>query len=322
MSILLGDGVMSLMEANQRHFYEDTEEFYRQVITKRQTLDVIPFLPSNGGRVHEYAQAKQLGIGYWRNANEGYTPSTGKLETITQNLKLYSGMSKVSEDNVMLEGVIARTSEDDMVARGILEGFLNEFINADGKNPKGIRGLAGFRPKLSDANYCLDAGGTTEKNLTSLYLCEFGPTTLNVRYDPAMTGNEYGIGLKSVDRGLQLVPDAEGKMSWSYVTTYDMTAGVELRDESALVRVANVDVSGTFPQDLLVDAINMLPSMGSGAVILAPRSIYAMYTKYAINKENIAFTVEQIEGLGRVLYFLGVPIIMEDAIKVGQKLTA
>ena len=322
MSILLGDGVMSLMEANQRHFYEDNEEFYRQVITKRQTLDVIPFLPSNRGHVHEYTQAKKLGTGYWRNANEGYTPSTGKLETITQNLKLYSGMSKVSEDNVTLEGIIARTSEDDMIARGILESFLNEFINADGNNPKGIRGLAGFRPKLSAENFCLDAKGTATAKLTSLYLCEFGPTTLNVRYNPAMTGDEYGIGLKSKDRGLQLVPDKEGKMSWSYVTTYDMTAGVELRDESALVRIANVDTSGTFPQDLIVDAINMLPSMGSGAVILAPRPIYAMYTKYALNKENIAFTVEQIEGLGRVLYFLGIPILREDAIKIGEKLTA
>ena len=319
MSILLGDTCMSLMEANQRHGYEDTEAFYRKVVKRRQTLDVLPFYPSNQGNVHVYTQAVKLGKGTWRNANEGYTRSTAKMESITQNLKLYSTYSFVSNDNLALEGAAARESEDDMIGRGVLESFLDDVINADGKNPKSIKGFAGYRNKVDDT-LCLDAGGTTNANLTSLYLAEFGPETLNVRYNPAITGDQYGIGLKTLDKGEQQHQDSEGKVMFGYMTTFDMTAGIELRQQESLIRIANIDTKeGAFPEDLIVDAITTLPSSGSGAVMLAPRPIYAMYMKYALNKSNMAFTVETIENLGLVLRFLGIPILREDAIRIGEK---
>lgn len=314
MSLLLGDNVMSLMEANQRHHYEDTEAFYQNVITKRQTLDVLPFYPSNRGAVHEYARAVKLGTGEWRAANEGYSKSTSKLETFTENVHIFSSMSEVPEDVVMLEGEIARTSEDDMIARGLLEQFLDTFINGTGEDPKEMKGLAGLRPTLG--SYCVSAGGTS--NLTSLYLCEFGRDTLNIRYNPNMAGGEYGIGLKSKDRGLCQSYDRDNKVTYVWRTTYDLTAAVQLAKEEALVRIANLDITGDFPQDLLVDAMNLLPSGGTGAVILAPRPVYAMYMKYALNKENVAFSCEQIEGLGRIVRFLGVPIIREDAISTSE----
>lgn len=318
-AILNDDGLMTLLEANKREGFENTEEFFAQVNKEHAILDVLPWFPSSDKSFHKYGQVKSTGKGAWRKINEGYAKGQGTVESVSTPVQIYGAVSTVSEDVLnasKTSGALIRSSEDLLVGKGIVEDFINSFFMEDGSNPDAMKGVEFYRHALG--KYCLDAGGTTNGKLTSIYLLQVGQHNLNIRYNPDMSGSEYGIGMLIRDRGEREVEDDKGRPMYVFRTTFDLSAALELKTDASLIRIANVDPTQGWNANLFIDALELMPNNAANVVAVVPRSIHSQLTKYALDKSNNMFSTEQIENMGLVTKFLGIPMLREDAISVTQ----
>lgn len=325
MSVILNNAqVMSLYEANKRAGYDRNEGFLLEIQKKHQALDVLSFLPSSDGSFHKYNKASLLGKGTWRDLNEGRTPTFGTMESVTTPVQLFSTESNVSDDILQTcnSPSDVRDSENLLVAKGLVDDFMEALITSDGSDDKKMKGFMYYRGAKGD--YCLNGlttGDTTSTStFTSLFLCELGEYGVNIRYNPKLTGGSDGIGLKIKDEGAVWMNDANNKHMKVWKTTYDLTAGLEVRQDNALIRIANVNPKKDFNTDVFIDALQLLPNGGDNAVVFCPRSIYAQLMKFAFNSVSGTgnFSVEEFENFGKVLKVFGVPFIREDAIPTDQ----
>lgn len=330
MSKILADlGLMSLAEANKRAGYEDSEAFYRPLERQHALLDVLPFLPANNKNYHEYSQVKKLGRGAWRHINEGYTPMTSTMQSFTTSVKIYGAISRISEDTLRFadDPDKARMSEEQMDAKGIFHDMFDALINSDGTDDiegKKLLGFNYFRKNIGE--YCIDNGGTDDSesndegksHLTSLYVLQPGDTFVNVRYSTAMHGGE-GIGLEiRRNYSKESWPDENGKPVYGYTTLFDLSAGLELRTDAALIRLANINYKEDFDFTQIIDLKHMLPDKGDGGVIVCPDVLFATFEKQAYNDTKNALTYRDIQNWGPVLHLFGIPVLCEDAITIDQ----
>lgn len=322
MSLILNNSnLMTLVEANKRKGYlnEGYESFLLEVSKVHGILDVMPFYPSSDGNFHKYTQATKLGEAKWRNLNEGRSSTKGAVKSVSIPLKQLSIDSNISEDVIRNadDPYAARQSEDLLVLHGFVNDWVSTLINGDGKDEKAMFGFEYYRNKLGA--YCIDGKGTNSGKLTSIYLAELGPNGVNVRYNARTRGDGAGIGLRIKDEGrVWTEKEGEGGL-FQFKTSYDLTTGLEVKQDKALVRIANIDPSAEFDAGLFIEAMNILPSSGRNAVAIVPKPIYTQVMKYALNKNNVHITVEEIENFGRLPRILGVPLIEEDSVALDQK---
>ena len=309
----------SLLEANKRAGIRANEEFLGDLVQEHQLLDVLPFLKSSNGEFHTYKQAVTLGKGAWRGLNSGRKATRGTVESMTTNVQVFSAESNVSDDVLQTsdDPMDYRTTEDFLVGTGLVYQFCDALINSDGSDPFAMKGFQFYRGKLGQ--FCLDGGGTQTGKLTSIYLAEFGKNGVNVRYNAKLTGDKYGIGLKIKDEGKVWGEDEDGNDMAYWKRTFDLTAGLELKQDKALVRIANINPKDAFNEDLFIDAFDLLPHHGQGAVAICDRSMYTTLLKYAKGQAANTITVEQIENFGQVVKMYGIPFLADDAVGIKQK---
>lgn len=323
MSIILNDNkLMTLVEANKRKGYDRNEAFMLALAKKHNALDVLPFLPASDNSFHKYTQATIVGKGAWRDLNEGRESTYGSMESITTPVQLFSAESNISDDVLKTCDNFAdtRDSENLLVATGLVNDFMDAFIYSDGSDPKSMKGLAYYRGKLG--TYCIDAGGTASNSLTSMYVANMGETGVNIRYNPKLTGDAHGIGLKIADEGKVWRQDSKGRDMAVWKTTYDLTAALELRQDKALVRIANIDPEGSLKLTDLIKAIMKLPTRDN-AVIFAPKCVEEMLINLALSTGQSQMRYEDIETFGPILKVMGVPVLTEEAITTSEsKVTA
>ena len=323
--ILSTYGLMSLMEANKRLGYEDSEAFYKPLEKQHALLDVLPWLPANNGNFHEYSQVKSLGRGEWRHINEGLKPMVSTMENFTTAIKLYGGISRISKDVLTFadDPNKARISEEQMDARGIFHDFFDTVVNSDGsENIEGKKplGFNYYRKNLGE--YCIDNGGTADSgdstHLTSLYLIQPGDSFVNIRYNTKLYGGE-GIGLK-IERGenLESWNDEAGNPVYGYTTQFNLSAGIEVRTASALIRLANINYTKAFDLTKIIELKHKLPDKGDGAVMIVPDVLYATFEKQAYNDTKNTLTYSDVQGWGKVLNLFGIPVLEEGAISINQ----
>ena len=329
MSVLLNNNkIMSLLEANKRAGYDRNEGFLMDLEKEHHSLDVLPFYPASDNSFHKYSKATKLGSGNWRDVNEGREHTFGSTESITSPVQIFSAETNISDDVLRLADNAGdvRDSENLLVATGLVEDFMGTLIYGDvdyatgtrDYNPKKMHGFANHRDKLGE--FCLSAGGSGT-DLTSIYVVYFGEYGVNVRYNPKLTGGADGIGLSIRDEGAVWTKDQNNRDMKTWKTVYDLTAGLEVRRDKALVRIANVkaDGTGTFPVDKVISAIMSMPNGASGACILAPKPVEEMLMKYAFSASQYQITSDVIEGFGPLTRVMGVPVIREEAIKIGER---
>ena len=327
MSMILNNSKLpSLVEVNKRAGFVNNESFLMDMVQHHQALDVLPFYPANNGAFHKYLKAVKVGSGAWRKLNEGRKATNGTSESITTAVQIFSAESNVADDMIRTADSPAdyRDSENLLIATGMVNDFMHSLICADGSNEDEMKGFEFFRHSIN-GDYVYDAwkSGDSTTKLTSIYLAELGENALNIRYNPKMSGSQYGIGLSTHDEGSMFKEDQNGNDMKIWKQTYDMTAGLELRRDAALIRIANVDPKKAFNSDIFIDAMTELPNAGENAVAFCPRAIYAQLLKYAESKLSGNFTIDIIENFGRIVRVYGIPFLREDAIPVDlSKLTA
>lgn len=323
MSLILNNNeLMTLVEANKREGYDRNEGFMLDLAKQHHILDVMPFYPSSDGSFHKYTKGILEGEGTWRDLNEGRKATRGSMESITTPVKIFSTETNISDDvlRTAKNAQDVRSSEDLLVGNGLVNSWLKSLIYSDGSNEKEMKGFVWHRPTLG--KYCLDAGGTNNGGLTSIYVAKMGTDGVNTRYNPQLTGDALGIGLRIEDQGALWKNDHNGRDMKIWKTTYDLTSGLEVRLDDNFIRIANVDIESTIQLKTLIKAIMMLRSRDN-AVIIAPRCVEEMLINLALTVGQYQVNYKDIEGIGPITAVMGVPVIVEEAILTNEnKVTA
>jgi hypothetical protein len=203
-------------------------------------------------------------------------------------------------------------------------------------SPEEFVGLANIYSSTSAANgeNILLAGGAGSDN-SSIWLLGLGEKGI---YGVFPKGSKAGLQHKNM--GEMEAEDGSGNKFLAYVDYYKWNVGLAVKDWRYGVRIANVDVSdlaglsgaqeltdATFVPKLMARALHRLPSRsGIKPVFAVNRTVASLLTVAAMEKTVSTLTIEQ--GLTQfgdnidVLKFLGVPILINDAITNAETLVS
>ena len=313
MSTLTSYANMTLTEAYKRAGYDSQAAVIGELMKRNDFLAACPWYPASDGIFHKHLQATRLGVGAFGKANAPISSVSSTADEVVEPIKIYEGNSVIDERvlRTAKDKMKARDSEDAMNLEGMLQNWIyNLMYNNDTTTPDGFKGLAQRRASLN--TYCVGGNGTGS-DLTSMWLFEFGPTGFNLRY------SENGTpGMLNEDRGRQLVtaPTGTGQM-WAWVRYYAIIAAMELRDQRAMLRYANIETAGssnTFASSTFIGLKNKLPNLGRDAVAFANRTLKSQIEVLAYDKSNANYSIMEIENFGPVARVVGVPVLMMEAL--------
>lgn len=142
-------------------------------------LGVLPFENISGNALKYNRESTLPGVGF-RGVNEGYTPSTGVLNPLTENLVIAGGELDVDKFIVQTMGADQRTVQEAMKVRSLSLSWTSKFFNGDSvTNPREFDGLK----KRVTGSQLLAAGTTSGGTPLSLSkLDEALDQTLNPSY--------------------------------------------------------------------------------------------------------------------------------------------
>lgn len=300
---------VTLAEANKREGYDDQAAVLGELAPEEDFLDEVPWYPASNGSYHKFLQGKRLGTGSFSKANSPVPTISSNADELTEPIKLYEGDSEIDERvlNGAKDKRAVRDSEDMMNLKGMLSDWMYNLIYAAG-TPDAFKGLAERRPSLGD--YCFGLSGTGS-DLSSMWIFEFGPAGFHLRYNPSGSP-----GIKNEDRGRHKVPAPTGTGSyWAWIRHYEIWAAIVLRNERALIRLANIESAGSTNNLIsgyktLILAKNTLQNYGKNAMGFVNRSVKAQIDTAAFEKSNAVLTIQDIKDFGPMTMFAGLPVRM------------
>jgi hypothetical protein len=294
--------------------------------TVEQAFPYMPWVEANMEMAHRFTQVNSEPSGAYVGVGE-YAPITrGTSKQVTENLSIWKDYSDIDREEAELASDINayRNAEDMIHLRGggkkFMEGF---FYNLEGTDLAAYNGLTYRYNALANENV-FNAGGST--SLTSIYVIQFGDNGLNMIY-PKGNGpaGSATFGIESEDQGLVnltgTTPDGAPGAKEVYRTMFRIKSGMMIKDPRSVKRIANIDttLSGLSTMinddgidDLLIRAMNELPDMGMG-YILMNRRVKSALDIYAKDKSNVNWHYESYAGK-RVLMFQEAPILITDSL--------
>ena len=184
----------------------------------------------------------------------------------------------------------------------------------------------GLSPRYNDktarsAENLIDAGGTGNQ-LTSIWLCVWGPNTMYGFYPK---GGKAGFTMEN--DGVVDALDGEGKKYKAYQTHYSWDLGLTVRDWRYAVRIANIDVSkltkdasaGADLIDLMIDAEEKIPNLGMGRPVWYMNKTVRGFLRKQLNKGHQYQTAAGKEPGKIVVDFNDVPVRRTDALIIGEQ---
>jgi len=313
MSTLTSYANMTLAEAQRRAGYDAQANVIGELLKQHDFMAACPWFPASDGVFHKHLQATRLGKGSAGKANAPVATISSTADEVVEPIKIVEGNSVIDERvlDTAKDRLKVRDSEDAMNLEGLMQGWEYDLMyNNDTTYPDSFKGLAQRRPSIGD--YCVGGSGTGS-DLTSLWLFEFGPAGFNLRY------SENGMpGIRNEDRGRQLVtaPTGTGQM-WAFIRFYQIIAAMEIRDQRAMLRYANIETAGTsntFNASTFIKFKNRLPKGGRDAVAFANRTLKGQIEAAAYDKSNASYTLLDIVNFGPVPAVAGVPVLMYESL--------
>lgn len=311
MATIISDSHLNLAEAQKREHYDGSAAIIAELEKTCDLLKVAPWFIASNGTYHTYVKAKKLGGGSFVQANGGIPTLSSQTDVEVLQICDFEAISKIDEKtiNTAKYPEKVRDSEDLLNAQGFLQSWTEKLMYGDGVNPDAFKGLAQLRPNLEE-NRVFDAGGT-ESACTSAWLIEFGEHAMNFRYPDASHP-----GLTNEDRGLTAGVAEDGNTIYTWNRLFSMKAGVQIFDERAVLRMANIKADGSKPFDIsiAIQMKNALPHRGAGAAWFVNRTVMSQIEKQLYDKSNISYSRREVEGFGPIAYVLGIPVLLWDDI--------
>ena len=291
-----------------------------------EILEDATWLEANGFTEHKTTVRSGLPQGTWRMLNYGVQPEKSTTVTIKDSMGMLESYALTDKALADLNGNSAawRLSEERAFVEGMNQNLANTLFYGDtSATPQRFTGLAPrFNSKAAEnGQNIIDAGGTGN-DLTSIWLCVWGPNTLHGIYPK---GSKAGLVIR--DLGEDTVKDAEGGEYQAYRTHYKWDAGLTLRDWRYVVRIANINWQQLTKDDqacsdliyLMTQAIELLPNANMGrAVFYVNRKVRSFLRRQIANKvAGSTLTMEQVAGK-HVVSFDGIPVKRSDALLLSE----
>lgn len=270
-------------------------------VTNEMLLDA-PVVQANDGTVNTSVVRTALPHGTKRVYNQGVGVGASQTDTIHDVCAQVAIYSEVDEDLVNNSADKQETllSEEVAFIEGLSQDMADDiFYGNHSKNPAELDGFATRRAKLVDKK-CLSAGGTQAGKNTSIYLVKWGQNNVKLMYPKGASG----LGVQVKPKGVQTVdaPDGNGKME-AYQTYYKVDYGIVVKNEAALIRIANIDMSQDMTDEAaqalikkIIKAKAYLPQ-GDGTVsILCNADVMSIFDQATLSKSNVVYTSEDPWG--------------------------
>lgn len=259
----------------------------------------------------------------WRKLYGGVQPGKSTTAQVTDSCGMLEAYAEVDKALADLNGNTAafRLSEDAAHIESISQEHASTlFYGNEGTEPEAFTGLAPRYNSLSaqNADNIIDAFSGSGGDLTSIWLCVWGPQTGFGIYPK---GSQAGLQMS--DKGqvtIENVDGAGGRME-GYRTHYRWDAGLTIRDWRYFVRIANIDLSelGTIANtknliNWMVQATERVPSFGKGrAAFYMNRTLREKLRLGILERVSSNLTWETVSGK-RVMTFDDIPVRRTDAL--------
>lgn len=277
-------------------------------------LEDVPFIEGNLPVGHKTTIRSGLPSVAWRLLNYGVQPSKSRTVQVQDACGMLEAYSEIDKDLAMLNGNTAdfRLSEDKAFIEAMSQEMASTlFYGNTATDPEKFLGLSP-RYDLTTAENggnVLSGGGTGSDNC-SVWLVMWGSDTCHGIFPK---GSVAGLQMK--DLGEQTLLDAAGGKYQGFRSHYQWKNGISLRDWRYVVRIANIDssaltkdaTSGADLVDLMVQAIELPPSMKGKAVFYANKTVTSFLRRQILNKANVLLGLEEVAGKS-VVTFDGIPV--------------
>lgn len=204
--------------------------------------------------------------GEFRRQNRGVAPAKGGLEQIEDYVGYIETMSMVDDKVIRTVGENmkqqVRLQHDSLFAGGLAKQSRNYTINGDkSADPDAFNGWKVRRNALG-TEYVIDCadGALTGTKRTSMYLVRWN-TEVGCSY---LYPQETKVGLQMEDFGRQVIQDPVNtdkvRFLPMWITWFYFDLGFAVKDDKALIRLANIDVERTADvayMQLIMDKINL-----------------------------------------------------------------
>jgi hypothetical protein len=289
-------------------------------------IEDIPLVESNLPTGHRTTIRADIPEPTWRKLNYGVKPTKSTTIQVDETIGMLEDYSEVDKDLAMLNGNTAefRLSEDTPHLEGMSNTLARTIFYGDTSvNPERFLGLAprydnigtpadkpGGTVNSEYLKHVLDAGGTRDGDLTSVWYVVWGEQSVHGIYPMGSKA-----GLISNDLGEVTLFDNEGGRYQGYRTHYQWKMGICVRDWRYIVRIANVDLgnmddpaSQKSLYEAMIKAKYTVPQNRAGrGYFYCSAGVQAMLDIAATNKDNAALGYGKVFGQ-EVLNFRGTPI--------------
>lgn len=281
------------------------------------------WIESNQPTSHVTTKRTSLPSGTWRKINEGVADEASSTKQIVEtmgNLETYSKVDKFlvdlapnprefrsQEDLAFVEG-LSQTLADVLFKSnsGTVYGDMSSY-------PERFNGFVIRYNTVSGYDNVRDEGGSGN-DCTSLWVVQWGPSMVHMIYP-----RNSKMGIEVRDLGEDTVQDGNSKDYQAYRTHFVLRAGLVVRDDRCVQRLASIEGEETatnhgLDEDNVIRMLNDLPYQGKGAVIYCNKTIKSDLDIRAKDSGNLAVASVD-DAFGRpVTLFRGVPVRRVDAI--------
>lgn len=305
---------------------------------ENQLIDAMMFKEGNLPTGERVTIRTGLPTTYWRQMNAGVPNSKATSAQIDEQCAQATARSQIDVSIARLNGATSefRVNESRAFIESMGQEVAATMFYGSADNPEEFVGLANRYTATTDGNgdNILLAGGSGSDN-TSVWLLGMGDKGVYGIFPKGTTA-----GLNHEDLGVGDAFDGSNNRFRAYMDYYEWNVGLVVKDWRYGVRIANIDVSelmglsgaqeltdSTFLPKLMSRAIDRLPSMSNiKPVFCMNRTIASLLRVAAMEKSSDVVTVQ--EGLNQFgdrimqLKFLGIPVLINDAITNAESLVA
>lgn len=283
---------LTLLELAKRHDPNgETAAIVESLEQENEILKDALWLEANDVWSHKTTRRTTLPTGTWRKLNAGVAAEASKTQEVVEGvgmLESYAESDKALVDSAANPKSFLNT-ENSAFVEGLGQTLAETMIYGNITTaPEQFQGLA-YRMAALDATHNVIGQGGTGSDLTSIYIVQWSPTRVHMIYP---RGHKT-VGVEHRHLGEHTKVDGSGLMWQVYRDWFGVKAGLCVRDDRCIARLANIECSGasyTFDEDNLITLLNRMPGSGAGAVLYVNDTIQTQMEIKLKDKSNVQFT--------------------------------
>lgn len=308
MSSLNGYKQLTLVEVAKRKDPNGMQATIAEVLNQENAIvqDAV-WREANDTFSNKTVRRSYLPAGSWRKLNAGVAVEASTTVEVVDTIGLLEtwAQNDIEIINAFPNPMQARNDEAMAFVEGLGQTMASTMIYGNaGTTPEKFTGLAPRMASISANTNVINEGGTGS-DLSSIFVVDWGPTTVFMAYPKGSVA-----GLEHKDKGIETVRDSSGNMYEAYVDKFSWKAGMVVKNAKSIGRVANLETpagSNSFDEDNLITLMNRM-TKGPGRRIYVNQAVMTDIEIRAKDKTNIHYTTVNDIAPGPVTFFKGVPI--------------